>query len=86
MTVAGQLVSLTSLELKILILLLDNLNRVVRRTTIIDKVWEWTGNDISDNAVTVYLKRIREKVGVDLIKTVKGQGYRIDRAPQGDRP
>ncbi len=84
-TVAGQLVSLTSLELKILILLLENLNQVVRRTTIIDKVWEWTGNDISDNAVTVYLKRIREKVGADLIKTVKGQGYRIDRTPQGDR-
>ncbi|WP_261805495.1 response regulator transcription factor [Lapidilactobacillus luobeiensis] len=77
--VAGQPVNLTSLELKILILLLENLNQVVRRATIIDKVWEWTGNDISDNAVTVYLKRIREKVGSELIKTVKGQGYRIDR-------
>ena len=49
-------IELTSLELKILHLLFINLNKVVRRDTIIDKVWEWTGNDIEDNTVTVYLK------------------------------
>ncbi len=72
-------VSLTSLELKILNLLFTNLNKVVKREDIIEKIWEWTGNDINDNTVTVYLKRIREKLDSDIIKTIKGIGYRVDR-------
>lgn len=69
---------LTSLELKILHLLFLNLNKVVKREDIIEKIWEWTGNDVNDNTVTVYLKRIREKIDTDIITTVKGIGYRID--------
>ena len=53
-------VFLSSLELKILHLLFTNLNKVVTRECIIDKIWEWTGNDVNNNTVTVYLKRIRE--------------------------
>lgn len=71
-------VNLTSLELKILSLLFTNINKVVKRDDIIEKVWEWTGNDINDNTVTVYLKRIREKLDSDIIKTIKGIGYRVD--------
>ncbi len=71
-------VELTSLELKILQILFLNVNRVVRRTFLIDKVYEWTGNDINDNTITVYLKRIREKLKTDIIITIKGIGYRID--------
>ncbi len=48
------------------------------RNYIIDCIWEWTGNDVNDNTVTVYMKRIRNKLGTDIIKTVKGVGYRID--------
>ena len=69
---------LTSLELKILSLLFSNLNKVVSRNDIIDKIWEWTGNDVNDNTITVYLKRIREKLGENIIITIKGIGYRID--------
>ncbi|MBO5413003.1 MAG: response regulator transcription factor [Clostridia bacterium] len=69
---------LTSLELKILHLLFLNLNKVVKREDIIEKIWEWTGNDVNDNTVTVYLKRIREKIDTDIITTVKGIGYRIN--------
>lgn len=69
---------LSSLELKILHLLFSNLNKVVTRENIIDKIWEWTGNDVNSNTVTVYLKRIREKLSSDIIYTVKGIGYRID--------
>ena len=69
-------VELTNLELKILNLLFLNLNKVVKRSEIIDKIWEWTGNDVNDNTVTVYLKRIREKIKTDI--TIKGIGYRID--------
>lgn len=71
-------VELTNLELKILNLLFLKLNKVVKRSEIIDKIWEWTGNDVNDNTVTVYLKRIREKIKTDIIITIKGIGYRID--------
>ena len=71
-------INLTSLELKILNLLFSNINKVVTRNDIIEKIWEWTGNDVNDNTVTVYLKRIREKIGTDIIITIKGIGYRID--------
>lgn len=71
-------VELTNLELKILNLLFLNLNKVVKRSEIINKIWEWTGNDVNDNTVTVYLKRIREKIKTNIIITIKGIGYRID--------
>lgn len=72
-------IKLTSLELKILNLLFLNVNKVVKRDEIIEKIWEWTGNDVNDNTVTVYLKRIRKKIGSDIIKTIKGIGYRVDK-------
>lgn len=71
-------ISLTSLEIKILYLLFTNINKVVTRNYILEKIWEWTGNDVNDNTVTVYLKRIREKLSSDIIITIKGIGYRID--------
>ena len=71
-------VRLTSLELKILQLLFINIGKVVRRNTILDKIWEITGNDVDDHTLTVYLKRIREKLETDIIITIKGIGYRID--------
>lgn len=74
----GKEINLTSLELKILHMLFFNINKVVTRNEIIDKIWEWTGNDVNDNTVTVYMKRIREKLGTDIIITIKGIGYRID--------
>ena len=74
----NQEVKLTSLELKILYLFFTNLNRVITRESIIENIWNWTGNDVNDNTVTVYLKRIREKLGDNIIITVKGIGYRVD--------
>lgn len=71
-------INLTSLELKILSLLFENINKVITRGYIIENIWKWTGNDVNDNTVTVYLKRIREKLDSDIIITLKGIGYRID--------
>lgn len=71
-------VELTALELKIIHLLFSNLNKVVTRGFILDKIWEWTGNYVDDHTVTVYFKRIREKIGTDIITTIKGIGYRLD--------
>ena len=71
-------IELSSLELKILHLLFINIGKVVTRDTILDKIWEWTGNCVDDHTITVYLKRIREKLDTDIIITIKGIGYRID--------
>ena len=72
------IIELSSLELKILHLLFINIGKVVTRDTILDKIWEWTGNYVDDHTITVYLKRIREKLDTDIIVTIKGLGYRID--------
>lgn len=74
----SNVVSLTSLEKKILFLLVSNKNKVVTRENLINYIWELTGNDVYDNTITVYLKRIREKLDTDIIKTIKGIEYRID--------
>ncbi len=71
-------IELSNIELKILQLLFLNLNKVVTRDDIIEKIWDWTGNDVNNNTVTVYMKRIREKLDADIIITIKGIGYRID--------
>ena len=71
-------IELTALELKLVNLLFNNLNKVVSRNVILDKIWDWTGNFVDDHTVTVYFKRIREKIGTDIITTIKGMGYRID--------
>jgi len=75
---AKKAVELSNIELKILHLLFLNLNKVVTRDEIIEKIWDWTGNDVNNNTVTVYMKRIREKLEEDIIVTIKGIGYRID--------
>lgn len=74
----NEVIKLSSLELKIIHLLFNHVGKVVKRATILDRIWDWTGNDVDDHTVTVYLKRIREKLGTDIITTVKGIGYRID--------
>lgn len=74
----NKVIDLSSLELKILHLLFVNIGKAVRRSTILDYIWEWTGNDVDDHTVTVYMKRIREKLDSDIIVTIKGIGYRID--------
>ena len=72
-------VVLTGLELKILFLMLENSGCLVTREMIIDKIWDAAGKFVNDNTLSVYIKRIREKLkNDDLIKTIKGIGYRID--------
>lgn len=74
----NSIVNLSSLELNILYMLFLNINKVVTRETLLDKIWEWTGNDVDDHTITVYLKRIKDKIGEDIITTIKKVGYRID--------
>lgn len=72
-------IKLTSLEYKIFNLLMINIGHVVTREYILEAIWTWTGNDVNDNTLTVYLKRIRTKLKTDIIKTIKNVGYLIDK-------
>ncbi len=71
-------VQLTGLEMRIIILLLTYQNKIVTRDMILDCIYEATGNDVDSHTITVYIKRIRKKLDTDIIKTIKGIGYRID--------
>lgn len=73
-----QIINLTALEIKLLTLLFTNIGKVIKREYIIEKIWDWTRNDVNDNTVSVYIKRIREKLDSDIIVTIKGIGYRVD--------
>lgn len=78
-TVNDKEVTFTALEYKILLMLLQNQGRTVTRQQILDKIWDMAGNFVEDNTLTVYIKRIRGKLGeADVIKTVKGVGYRVE--------
>lgn len=76
----GKEVILTSLEYKILLMLFNNKNILVTREQILDKIWDVAGNFVNDNTLTVYIKRIREKIEDKegkIIETVRGIGYRV---------
>lgn len=73
-------VVLTKLEYKILINLFQNENKLITRDEILNDIWDIAGNFVNDNTLTVYIKRIREKIGDKdgkIIETVRGLGYRV---------
>ncbi|MCQ4023378.1 MULTISPECIES: response regulator transcription factor [unclassified Ruminococcus] len=74
----GDQVELTALEFKIFSMLVQNAGKVVTRDIILEKIWDIAGNYVNDNTLTVYIKRIRKKLGTDCIKTVKGLGYKFE--------
>lgn len=76
-----QEVILTKLEYKILLNLFNNINKLITREEILNDIWDIAGNFVNDNTLTVYIKRIREKIGDkngDIIETVRGLGYRVE--------
>ena len=60
-------------------MLFTNQNKLITREQLLEKIWDIAGNFVNDNTLTVYIKRIREKLDSDIIKTIKGIGYRVDR-------
>ena len=74
----GAEIRLSALEYRILVLLFQNRGQTVPRDRILDRIWDLAGNYVNDNTLTVYVKRLREKIGEGVIVTVKGTGYRVD--------
>jgi two-component system OmpR family response regulator len=77
-TVAGEPVTLTPREYGLLEYLLRHAGRVVTKTEVLDHVWDMAA-DVNPNAVEVYVGYLRRKLGRDLVETVRGAGYRLER-------
>ena len=72
-------IELTALEYRLLLIFASNKGSLLTRQQILDKIWDADGNFVEDNTLTVYVKRLREKLGEAIhIETVRGMGYRVD--------
>ncbi len=76
----GTLLDLTNMEYRLLCLLVKSANRVVPRDIILNDLWDGTGNFVDDNTLSVYIRRLREKIEPDAshpqhLITVRGFGY-----------
>ena len=76
----GECVNFTGAEYRLLCLFLKNKGRVLTRTMILDKLWDGAGNFVDDNTLSVYVRRLREKLEEnpsmpEYLKTVRGVGY-----------
>lgn len=73
----GQEVILTAMEYKLLLVFLRNRGQLLSRGQILNQLWDAAGDYVNDNTLTVYVKRLREKLGDGVIQTVRGIGYRL---------
>lgn len=78
----GSEVFLSALEYRLLLIFISNPQMIITRSRLIDELWDAAGEFVNDNTLTVYIKRLREKVESDpanpqIIVTVRGIGYRL---------
>ena len=79
----GVPVLLTALEWRLLMLFVNNRGKLLSRTQLLEDIWDIAGDFVNNNTLTVYIKRLREKIEDDpqnpaVIQTVRGRGYRMD--------
>lgn len=79
----GEEIILTAMEYRLLLILLNNRGKVLSRTQLLENIWDVDGDFVEDNTLTVYIKRLRDKIEEEpnrplIIKTVRGLGYMID--------
>ncbi|MGG5318482.1 response regulator transcription factor [Enterococcus sp. AZ072] len=87
---AGSEVFLSALEYRLLLVFINNPTSIIPRTRLLDELWDAAGEFVNDNTLTVYIKRLREKIEENpakprIILTVRGMGYRLggrDHAPE----
>ena len=78
----GQDVFLSALEYRLLMTLANHAGQVLSRNQLLESIWDVSGDFVNDNTLTVYIKRLREKIEDDpqnpvIIETVRGLGYRV---------
>ncbi len=79
----GAEIILTAMEYKLLLIFINNRGKVLLRQRLLEDIWDVAGDFVNDNTLTVYIKRLRDKIEEDpakpqIIKTVRGLGYIID--------
>ncbi|MBP5533339.1 MAG: response regulator transcription factor [Lachnospiraceae bacterium] len=79
----GEAVELTALEYRLLNVFINNRGILISRNKLLEDIWDIGGDFVNDNTLTVYIKRLREKIEDDpqnpvIIKTMRGLGYRMD--------
>ncbi len=79
----GSDLHLSALEYRLMLVFLNNRGIVLSRTKLLDAIWDVAGDFVNDNTLTVYIKRLREKLEEDpqnpeIIKTVRGLGYKVE--------
>lgn len=79
----GEEIILTAMEYRLLLILLNNRGIVLSRNRLLENIWDIDGDFVEDNTLTVYIKRLRDKIEEDpakpvFIKTVRGMGYVIE--------
>ena len=72
----NQNIFVTKTEFQILSMLIRNNGAIVTRSSLLQSIWDDSGNFIDDNTLSVHVSRLREKIGADKIATVRGIGYR----------
>ncbi|WP_339256875.1 response regulator transcription factor [Paenibacillus sp. FSL P2-0136] len=78
----GREVFLSALEYRLLLVFVNNPRTIITRGRLLDELWDAAGEFVNDNTLTVYIKRLREKIECDpaspkIILTVRGTGYRL---------
>lgn len=79
----GKDLYLSALEYRLLLVFINNRGIVLSRNKLLESIWDIAGEFVNDNTLTVYIKRLREKIEEDpqnptIIKTVRGLGYKVD--------
>lgn len=78
----GAEIQLTALEYRLLLIFANHLGQILSRNQLLEQIWDVAGDFVNDNTLTVYMKRLREKLEDDpkaptIIKTVRGLGYKV---------
>ena len=78
----GREVLLSALEYRLLLVFINNPKSIITRSRLLDELWDAAGEFVNDNTLTVYIKRLREKIENDpanpqIVETVRGTGYRL---------
>ena len=79
-----EMVELTALEYRLLLAFYNNRGVVMSRSQLLEEMWDVSGDFVNDNTLTVYIKRLRDKIEKDpakpqIIKTVRGLGYILEK-------
>ena len=75
-------VVLSALEYRLLLVFINHIGEVLTRNRLLEEIWDIAGEFVNDNTLTVYIKRLREKIEDDpanpnIIKTIRGIGYKV---------